>query len=143
MNDWRTKPRIGRSKIKEHAEEIKTLISEGKTNRQIYTYLLSSKDFLISESQFNRYMKKMFKDDMELYKYPLLHSAVNDVKTINNSNSFSSSFYEWNNIGVKNQKLIEDLEKSGYTPDIIRGWGLSESQIRQRLIVQNQKQKGK
>lgn len=59
MDDWRSKPRTGRAKITEHSTEIRILLAEGKTNRQIYN-LLTNKGLDISESQFNRHIKKYF-----------------------------------------------------------------------------------
>ncbi|EJF4402043.1 hypothetical protein MKH11_004520, partial [Salmonella enterica subsp. enterica serovar Cerro] len=56
MDDWRSKPRTGRAKITEHSNEIRILLAEGKTNRQIYN-LLTNKGLDISESQFNRHIK--------------------------------------------------------------------------------------
>ncbi|EMT5616315.1 hypothetical protein WMR20_004190 [Salmonella enterica] len=142
MDDWRSKPRTGRAKITEHSNEIIILLAEGKTNRQIYN-LLTNKGLDISESQFNRYIKKIFRPHDKKSKSQLFNSEVNEKKCNSAINSDISLPYEWNNIGVFSEKLIIDLENNGYTPGIVREWGLPESQIRQRLIIENARQKGK
>ncbi|WGL99921.1 hypothetical protein QE177_15510 (plasmid) [Arsenophonus sp. aPb] len=65
MNDWRSKSRIGRSVFIKHLNEIREKLNQGYTNRQIYFYLVETYQFALSESQFNRYIKKYCADLLE------------------------------------------------------------------------------
>lgn len=58
MQDWRTKPRIGRHAFMQFIDEINKRLSDGETQMQIYKDL-EVRGFTLSYKQFNSYVRKI------------------------------------------------------------------------------------
>lgn len=58
MQDWRTKPRIGRQAFMQFIDEISKRLSNGETQIQIYKDL-KIRGFSLSYKQFNSYVRKI------------------------------------------------------------------------------------
>lgn len=61
MNDWRTRPRTGRSQFIPLMNEIKNRLDQGETNKQIHDDLTAQDRIEIGYDQFARYIRKHFK----------------------------------------------------------------------------------
>lgn len=132
MNDWRTKPRNGRTEFIKYSEDIKAQIKSGMTNKQIYDKLHEKEKFPLSQSQFNRYVRKYFPDVVEEIRNTHEKESVSHtIKTDINGESSSA----WHNINIHTKRLINDLEESGFTPDEVALWNEpNDTAIRNRLI---------
>lgn len=58
MQDWRTKPRVGRQVFMQFIDEIRKRLSNGETQMQIYKDL-EIRGFSLSYKQFNSYVRKI------------------------------------------------------------------------------------
>lgn len=143
MTDWRSKPRNGRTEFLRHSEEIRANLKDGMTNKQIFEMLTAREDFPLSLSQFNRYVRKYFSDVLvkvrateekispEL-KQELAVGKVEPARPVPVPVKSSSS--DWQNINVRTQRLINDLEENGFTPEIVSSWNEpNDGAIRNRL----------
>ncbi|MCR8998666.1 TraK family protein [Rahnella perminowiae] len=144
MTDWRSKPRNGRTEFIKHSDEIQSQLKSGKTNTQIYTWLSEREDFPLSLSQFNRYVRKYFFDVIENVRVteerktslPKKDLTVSDEIKSNQLSSkyIKSSLSEWHNINVRTQRLINDLEENGFSPEEVSSWNEpNDTAIRNRL----------
>ncbi|EDS5666106.1 hypothetical protein ATS04_22470 [Salmonella enterica] len=73
MDDWRSKPRTGRAKITEHSTEIRILLAEGKTNRQIYN-LLTNKGRAF-DKQFSGILENQLFCSLKIKRYPIIRNT--------------------------------------------------------------------
>lgn len=60
MEDWRSKPRVGRHAFMRNVSEIRERLDAGETQKHIYDSLVSS-GFELSYQQFNSYVRRIIK----------------------------------------------------------------------------------
>lgn len=153
MNNWRSKPRTGRSIFIKHINEIKIRIEKGETNRQIFSHLSHDVEFSLSESQFNRYVRKYLHETVSSIRYSSIDSIEKSKKdvcvffneseneTIKNKNE-EIDYSEWNNIDVNTPRLIKDLNDNGFSPETVKSWDLPNDAARRKKLTQLITKKG-
>jgi Family of unknown function (DUF5338) len=59
MSDWRSAPRNGKAAFMAHLDTIQAQLAKGHTHKAIYEALVASQNLVMSQSQFNRYVKAL------------------------------------------------------------------------------------
>lgn len=59
MSDWRSAPRNGKAAFMAHLDTIQAQLAKGHTHKAIYEALVASEHLVMSQSQFNRYVKAL------------------------------------------------------------------------------------
>ncbi|POR66253.1 hypothetical protein [Pseudomonas syringae] len=62
MDDWRSKPRTGRSQVTPWLEQIQARLDMGATMKQAYDELMSNEPISLGYRQFVRYVHKLTSD---------------------------------------------------------------------------------
>jgi hypothetical protein len=151
-NDWRSKPRTGKSEFMQSAIEIEARLNMGETQKQIYDDL-KDKGMTLSYSQFNRYIKSLFGEEKNkpvknkvresniIKPLPntdesVIDASKNKIDESPNEESIENniSISDWHSINITRQPLIKRLEENGFTPNEVKEWKLSnETQISKKL----------
>lgn len=65
MADWRSAPRNGKAAFMAHLDAIQAKLTSGHTYKAIYESLVATENLVMSQSQFNRYMKALVVDNAQ------------------------------------------------------------------------------
>lgn len=117
--------------ISNHFDVLYSLMKIGHTRLSLYSIINNSLDFNINEGSFINAMdraKKKWKN--KNIDKPMLLSSIQQSQENNEQKT-----YNWDDIHfIKNESLINDLEKENYTPNDVISWNVvTERGVRNKL----------
>lgn len=121
--------------ISNHFDVLYSLMKIGHTRLSLYSIINNSLDFNINEGSFINAMdraKKKWKNK-NIDKPMLLSNQLSSIQQSQENNEQKT--YNWDDIHfIKNESLINDLEKENYTPNDVICWNVvTERGVRNKL----------
>ena len=121
--------------ISNHFDVLYSLMKIGHTRLSLYSIINGALDFNINEGSFINAMdraKKKWKNK-NIDKPMLLSNQLSSIQQSQENNEQKT--YNWDDIHfIKNESLINDLEKENYTPDDVISWNVvTERGVRNKL----------